>query len=148
MRLPPDMTQTDDAIAAAAVACLSSDIFVPKDAVQVMVEDGRVSLTGQVDWWFQRDAVEQDIRPLPGVVGVSNQTTIRSRAAHPDIGDDIVDALYRSWFLNPGDGVVSIDDGRVRQSGVVHLLRVGEAAWLAAGSAPGAKIAKNDIVVL
>ena len=47
------------------------NVTAPKDSVQVKVENGWVTLTGQVDWWYQQEAAENDIRPLHGVVGVS-----------------------------------------------------------------------------
>jgi osmotically-inducible protein OsmY len=71
--------RNDDDIATAAIDRLTRNVSVPKDSVIVKVENGWVTLTGQVDWWYQREAVEQDIRPLLGVVGVSNQTTIKPR---------------------------------------------------------------------
>jgi osmotically-inducible protein OsmY len=43
------------------------------------VEDGWIILSGQVDWYYQKDAAEQDIRRLFGVVGASNQITIKPK---------------------------------------------------------------------
>jgi osmotically-inducible protein OsmY len=57
-----------------------------------------VTLTGQVDWWYQKEAAEHDIRPLHGVVGVSNQATIKPRVNTSNLSDDITHALHRSWY--------------------------------------------------
>ena len=69
VRLPFDTKRSDEDIAAAALDRLAWNVSVPKDSVRVTVESGWVTLTGQVDWWYQKDAVEQDIRPLHGVRG-------------------------------------------------------------------------------
>ena len=153
VRLPAQMSQPDDAIEAAARARLSSNVFVPADCVKIAVVDSRVTLTGELDWWFQREAVEQDIRLLAGIIDVSNRTTIRSRSdhpekGHPDMGGEIVDALYRSWFLNPGDVLVQAKAGKIRLSGEVHSLHDSQTASLVAWSAPGATAVENDIGVL
>ncbi|MGI4955239.1 MAG: BON domain-containing protein, partial [Janthinobacterium lividum] len=97
VRLPFDAKRSDADIAAAAIERLSWNASVPKDSVQVKVEQGWVTLTGQVDWWYQKDAAEADIRPLHGVVGVSNQTSIKPRVNTASLTDDITHALHRSW---------------------------------------------------
>jgi len=50
-------------------------------AVQVQVDDGWITLTGQLDWHYQRQAFEQDVRSMVGVIGVSNETTVNQPAA-------------------------------------------------------------------
>ena len=54
VRLAMDSRRSDAQIAAAAIERLSWNVTVPKDSVQVKVENGWVTLTGQVDWWYQR----------------------------------------------------------------------------------------------
>ena len=117
VRLPFDTKRSDEDIAAAAIARLSWNVSVPKDSVQVKVEKGWVTLTGQVDWWYQKDAVEQDIRPLHGVVGVSNQTTIKPRVNTANLSNDITHAMHRSWFFDPDHVHVSAIGGRVVLTG-------------------------------
>ena len=60
-----------------------------------MVEDGWVTLTGEVDWSYQIARTEQCIRPLSGVRGLDNLITIRPRASSKDIGEQITAALTR-----------------------------------------------------
>jgi osmotically-inducible protein OsmY len=68
---------TDDEIAKRAVNILTWDTAVPDNAVQVTVRGGRVTLTGQVEWQFQRQAAEEAIRKLSGVIGIINQIKIK-----------------------------------------------------------------------
>ena len=148
VRLPFDTKRSDEDIAAAAIDRLAWNVSVPKDSVQVNVEDGWVTLTGQVDWWYQRDAVEQDIRPLHGVVGVSNQTSIKPRVNTASLGDDITHALHRSWFFNPDNVHVHAEGGKVVLTGTVHSSYERQVAGQTAWSAPGATDVENDIAVI
>ena len=68
--------QSDSSIAAAVQGALKWDVFVPK-AVTAKVEQGWVTLEGQVPWNYQRDAAERAVRFLAGVVGVSNSITLK-----------------------------------------------------------------------
>jgi osmotically-inducible protein OsmY len=148
VRLPFDTQRTDEDIAAAAIERLSWNVSVPKDSVQVKVEKGWVTLSGQVDWWFQKEAAEHDIRPLHGVVGVSNQTSIKPRVNTASLSDDITHALHRSWFFDPEAVHVRATGGKVVLSGTVHSMHERQVAAQTAWSAPGATIVENDIAVV
>jgi osmotically-inducible protein OsmY len=148
VRLAFDRERSDQDIAAAAIERLSWNVSVPKDSVQVRVENGWVTLTGQVDWWYQKEAAEQDIRPLHGVVGVSNQATIKPRVNTSNLSDDITHALHRSWFFDPQEVHVRADGGKVVLSGTVHSYHERQVAAETAWSAPGATDVVNDIAVV
>ena len=148
VRLAFDTSRSDEDIAAAAIERLSWNVSVPKDSVVVRVEDGWVTLTGQVDYWYQKDAVEQDVRPLHGVLGVSNQTTIKPHVDTSNLSDDITHALHRSWFFNPDNVHVRADGGKVVLSGTVHSFDERQIAARTAWSAPGATSVVNDIAVV
>ncbi len=49
VRLPFETKRTDEDIALAAIERLAWDVSVPRDAVSVKVENGRINLSGQVD---------------------------------------------------------------------------------------------------
>jgi osmotically-inducible protein OsmY len=148
VRLPFDTQRSDEDIAAAAVQRLSWNVSAPKDSVQVKVEKGWVTLTGQVDWWYQKDAAEHEIRPLHGVVGVSNQATIKPRVNTSNLSDEITHALHRSWFFDPEAVHVRANGGKVVLSGTVHSYHERQVAAETAWSAPDATNVENDIVVV
>ena len=148
VKLPFDTTRTDDEIAAAAIERLSWNVSVPKDSVVVKVESGWVTLTGQVNWWYQKDAVEQDIRPLHGVVGVSNQTTIKPHVNTANLSDDITHALHRSWFFDPDNVHVRANGGNIVLTGTVNSFHEREVAGRTAWSAHGTTNVENDIAVI
>lgn len=147
VRLPFGTKRSDEEIAAAAIERLSWNVSVPKDSVQVKVEQGWVTLTGQVDWWYQKDAAERDIRPLHGVIGVSNQATIKPRVNTAGLSDDITHALHRSWFFDPETVHVRADGGKVVLTGTVHSFHERQVAGQTAWSAPGATMVENDLAV-
>ncbi len=148
VRLPFAAKKTDEEIAAAALDRLAWDVSVPNEAVKVKVEKGRITLTGQVDWQYQRQAAEQDVRGLYGVVGASNQITIKPRVNTSNISDDIMHALHRSWFFDPKTINVSADGGKVRLSGTVRSWHERQVAAATAWAAPGVTDLVNEIVIV
>jgi osmotically-inducible protein OsmY len=147
VRLQSSDRRSDEEIAAAAIARLASDVCVPKDALKVTVEDGLVTLRGQVDWHYQKEAAEQDLRRVPGVVTVFNTVTIKPRVDIEDIEDEILHALHRSWFFDPKTINVTADAGRVRLSGVVRSPHERQIAATTAWAAPGVTEVSNELVV-
>lgn len=92
-----DMRRSDGEIAKAAIDSLLWDVSVPRDSVKVRVENGWITLTGDVQWHYQKEAAEHDTRRLLGVIGVSNQITIRPEVRPSEIQAKIMTALGRSW---------------------------------------------------
>lgn len=147
VQLPFDKKRGDDEIAAATIERLAWDVSVPRDAVKVKVEKGWITLTGQVDSFYQREAAQQDVRRLFGVVGVSNQITIKPRVNVLDVSDDITHALHRSWF-DANTVKVSAEAGKIRLTGTVHSPHERYVAAATAWAAPGATNVENDIAII
>ena len=121
--------------------------MVPDNAVTVKVENGWVTLAGQVERHFQREAAEQDVCRLSGVVGMSNQVTVAPRLDVSSISDDITHALHRFWFFDDNTIRVSAEGGRIRLTGTVHSPHDRRLAASTAWAAPGATRVENDITV-
>ena len=147
VRLPFTIKRDDAQIAAAAVDRLDWDVSVPEDKVKVKVEGGWVTLTGEVDWHYQKEAAHDDIRPLNSVIGISNQITIKSRVNTSDISNKIQEALHRNWFFQPKLIDVTANGGKVKLSGSVNNWHdrdvAGSTAWAAAGTTE----VENNILV-
>ena len=146
VQLPFDVQHDDAAIARAAIDRLSWDVSVPRDAIKVDVAQGWLTLTGAVEWHFQKDAAEQDVRGLMGVVSVVNHITIKARADAARIDDSIRHALHRSWF-DPALIAVGVDGGKVNLSGTVHNWSDYDIAESTAWAAPGVTMVDNHILV-
>jgi osmotically-inducible protein OsmY len=147
VRLPFERKRGDDEIAAAALERLAWDVSVPRDAVFVKVEQGWVNLTGKVDWHFQKEAAEQDVHRLSGVVGVSNLILVAPTVDASNIGSRISDALHRSWLPDNHSIHVTAEGSAVRLTGVTHSPRDRDVAWATAWAAPGVTSVEDDIVV-
>ena len=139
--------RTDDEIAAAIVHRLSWDVSVPAGRVTPTVEEGWLSLTGEVDWRFQKEAAEQDVQRLAGVIDVSNEITIKRRINVEDIEDKITHALHRSWLFDPKLVSVGADEGTITLTGTVPTLRDRRVAETTAWASTGAVDVINQIKV-
>ena len=66
----------DDEIRGAALQNLIWDAELPSDSIDVKVQDGWVTLKGDVSFQFQSDAAYDDVSKLYGVAGVTNEITV------------------------------------------------------------------------
>lgn len=148
VRVPFEMKRGDGDIATAALDPLSWTSFVPKDAIKVKVEKGWVTLTGHVEWHYQKDAAADAVRGLHGVVGISNDIMLQPSVNATGISDAIGHALHRSWFWEPNTVVVTANGGKVTLTGTVHSWQDREMAESTAWGAAGASAVENDIVVV
>jgi osmotically-inducible protein OsmY len=148
VQVPFERKRGDDEIAAAIVERLAWDVSVPAETVRVQVEKGWVTLTGEVGWHYQREAAAQDVRPLHGVVGVSNQVSLKPRVNAANISNDISCALHRSYFPDPDAITVTAEGGRVRLTGNVHSLHARQVAAATAWGAPGAIDVENLLAII
>jgi osmotically-inducible protein OsmY len=147
VKLPYEVSRDDDSIAAAAVERLAWDSSVPPGAIEIRVEKGWVTLNGEVDWHFQKEAAAQAVRTLIGVVGVSNLIEIKPTVNADDVSQNITRALHRSWFYDPNSIVVSAQGGKIKLTGQVTTWNARDLAGTTAWSAPGATFVENDISV-
>lgn len=126
---------------------LSWDVSVPKDAIQVKVEKGWLTLSGEVAWNFQRSAAMDDVRKLSGVMGCTNLIHIKSRVQVPDLQKRIEDALKRCAELEAKTIRVSVKDGEVTLEGRVRAWSERDALESAVWGAPGVKAVKDRVTI-
>ena len=147
VKLPSDRTRTDDQIAAAILERLAWNVSVPMGAIQVKVEKGLVTLSGEVEWHYQKEAAELDVQHLHGVMGLINTITMKPQVDVKSIGDDIKIALKRSWYTRPDSILVSAAAGKVKLSGIVHSPHARYVAGATAWNAPGTTSVENDLTI-
>lgn len=137
VKLAPEHKRTDAEIAEAAIAAMRWHSMVPDERVKVQVEDGWVTLTGELDWGYQYASAEQAVRPLTGVRGVTNEITIKPRVNAKDLGSEISAALTRQAQREANHINVEVEGGVVTLSGKVHSMAEHEAALGTAFAARG-----------
>lgn len=148
VRMPSARKQNDDEIAQRAVSILAWNTLVPNERIRVKVADGWVTLSGQVDWNYQRVAAEKEVRKLGGVVGVFNEIQLSTTAQPGDVKRRILDALNRRAEVEAEAIRVDVRaDGEVRLEGRVDNWRERQAVEQAAWSAPGVRIVDDRLTI-
>jgi osmotically-inducible protein OsmY len=120
VRLPFDVKHDDEEIARRASNILEWGTFPSVKADHVKVDKGWVTLSGEVDWQYQKESAADAVRRLAGVSGVSNLITIRPHVTAGDVQDRISKAYRRNAELESAGIKVSVDGGKVSLSGKVH----------------------------
>jgi len=137
--LPGASKRSDSDIAKAANDALQWLTYLSKDSISVMVENGWVTLTGSVDWDYQRDAAAGAVRYLVGVTGVSDDIEITAKASLNTVKADIEAALKRSAVADSRKISVKVDGTDVTLSGTVSSWSEREVATHSAWAAPGVR---------
>lgn len=120
IELPPSGRRSDADIAGSAKNILSWTSSLPEDAVKVLVDSGWITLSGHVEWQYQRQDAANSLRYLPGVTGISNQIAVQPRVSASQVKLDIEAALKRRAVADAKTIAVEVDGGDVTLTGTVH----------------------------
>jgi osmotically-inducible protein OsmY len=145
VHLAADVSDTD--VARAAVDALKGDITVPSDRIKVKVDKGWVTLTGEVNWDFERRAAERAVRNVRGVRGVSNLINIKSPVEPQNVKSMIEETFKREAALDARSIVVEVSGTEVTLRGTVRSWLERHEAEKAAWAAPGVTAVHNHITV-
>ena len=147
VRLPHEKKTGDDEIAKRAARILDWNVALPRERIAIKVERGIVTLSGEVDWYYQRLTAERDVEKLSGVVAVVNAITVRPHISPLDVRTKIEAALRRNAELESGSITVAIEGGKVILGGRVKASYEREIAEHAAWSAPGVTAVEDRIAL-
>jgi osmotically-inducible protein OsmY len=147
VRLPSDIKRADDEIAARAIDILKWQVGLPAERLAVKVEKGIVTLTGEVDWQYQKVDAEHVVHKLSGVVDVVNQIRVAAPVYASDVKGKIRKALQRSADVEASRITVETDGGRVILSGKVRAWYERDLAERAAWSAPGVTEVHDQLTI-
>jgi osmotically-inducible protein OsmY len=137
VKLFGDNIWEDDKIAERAVHNLAFDSSVPKDKVKLTVEKGWITLTGEVDWNYQKTAADHAVHRLIGVLGVTNDIKIKPHVTAYEVREKIETALSRVASFEAQDLSINIEGGKVTLGGKLDNWHERDLAETAAWSVPG-----------
>ncbi len=141
--------RSDTAIAADIRTTLALDYQVPDDRISVSVVNGDVTLTGNVNWDYQRDAAEEDAAMIQGVQDVDDEIFVNQpQASAADISSGIARAFARNAELYDDNIDVAINGSQVTLAGTVATVSESDMAEDIAWMAPGVTSVTNNIAVL
>ena len=148
VKIAGSFKRDDFEIAKAIINQFKWNVQVPDEMIKAKVEDGWVTLMGEVEWDFQRSAADHSIRGLTGIKHVTNNITIKSKDIQiKEVKQRIEEALKREAVNEARRIQVEVKGTNVILKGKVSsFAEMNDAKW-AAWSAPGVTTVENLIQV-
>ena len=137
VRYPSDAKTADHEIARRILDMFAWNSLIPQDKIQVKVEHGWVTLTGEVKWHYQSAEAKRVAAQISGVTGMTNSIKIENHVSIGDVRKRIEDAFERQADLDARSVTIAVDGNRVTLGGHVSAWFERKAAERAAWAAPG-----------
>ena len=135
----------DAEIATEIISSFKWNWEIPNDRIKVRVENGWVTLEGQLKWNYQKEAAKKATRLIIGVKGVTNDIIIKSEGNDLIEKKDILQALARNWSTHDQDIHVNVTGNKVTLNGTVDSLYQKDQAEKIAWNAPGVWLVENAL---
>lgn len=120
IRITNESKRSDEEIAGAALNALKWSSFVPEDRVKLKVKDAWITVTGEVEWQFQKESVTSAVEHLVGVRGVTNFIKVKPSLNAILVKDVIKKALERSADIDANSIDIQLSGGKILLTGKVR----------------------------
>lgn len=147
VRLPFEMQKDDEEIAGEVVNALKWNTNIPDEKISVKVDNGWVTLDGELEWQFQRDAALTAVRDLVGINGVINLLKLKPVLSTSIIKSNIRKALERNADLEADKITIDTSDSTVTINGKVHSWSEKSEAERAIWATPGVAKVINHLEI-
>ena len=147
VKLAGGTQRNDSDIAQSAESVLRWTSYVPSHQVKVKVEKGWVTLTGDVEWEFQRSAAVSAVRGLTGVVGITDMIAIEPAVTPTIVKSEIEAALKRRASRHAKSISVEVNGSDVTLTGIVNDWSERQLAKTSAWSTPGVRHVQDNMTV-
>lgn len=145
IKLPSGHERTDRDIATAALNALKWSSFVPEECVKVKVEDGRITLEGEVEWQFQKKSATSALKNLIGLQGINNHLKVKPQITPIIVKDVIRKALERRADVEADRIDIITEGGKIILKGNVRSWTEKAAVEQAVWSTPGVVEVKDEM---
>ena len=139
--------RTDADIARSAQTALDWSTTLVHDSVKVMVEAGWITLSGNADWYYQKQAATECVRHLSGVKGVSNEMVVNPKVPMGSVKADIEAALKRVSQTDAQKIAVSVTGDNVTLTGTVANWSERDLATTSAWGTPGVRTVVDNMTL-
>lgn len=147
VKLPSGSVKPDPELAHAAVDALKWNVTVPADRIKVKVENGWLTLDGDVDYYYQKEAAERALRYLTGLKGITNLIMVKAQPVPSDVKQRIKQELERNAEFDAERMTVEVQGNKVILRGTVRSYAEMKDAERAARNAPGVTEVENKLTI-
>ena len=150
VKLHDSLVRSDAEIALVATRAIEWDSTIPKDKVKVVVEDGFLTLTGELNWQYQRQQAGKGVRYIVGVKNVDNQIKIKPLGPVVtafEVKQKITKEFERNALIDANNVAIEVDASKVVLKGNVRSWAEFTEASNAAWAIPGVTYVDNRLVV-
>jgi len=139
----------DPEIARDAVAAIKTRLPLAGENIMVVVEDGWITLEGEVEWHYQRELAESTVRWVKGAKGVTNLIKLRPGVApsSDEIRRKIEEAFRRRAAIDANRITVEAHGGEVILKGTVRSWAERQEAERVDWTMPGVSRVDNRLAV-
>ncbi|MBP2614914.1 BON domain-containing protein [Chryseobacterium jejuense] len=147
VKIPNSSSKTDIEIADEIVEAFKSNVLIPENMIKVIVDDGQVTLEGEVQWDYQREMTKNALYCLPGVKAIINNIKIKSEIIDAIKQKDVENAMKMNWIVYDSDIHIKVSGTTVTLTGTVNSWHQKEEAGRIAWKTPGIQHVENNLFV-